>query len=142
LNLRQRAKEDPTIDLTSLIDVVFLLLIFFLVATSFDEPRLSIELPDAETAAPPDTRETLRVEIRSSGELYVDGNPIPPAALDRVIGERAATAEGLELRADRDVPHGAVVEVLDRARAHDIREISIAVEAQALLGLSLEGSVG
>jgi biopolymer transport protein ExbD len=128
---RAAAEEEAAMGLTPLVDVVFLLLIFFLVATSFDEPRLAIELPDAETAAAPDTRETVRVELRATGELRVDGRPIPLSALDRVLGERAATAEGLELRADREVPHGSVVEVLDRARAHDIRQISIAVEARA-----------
>jgi len=117
--------------LTPLVDVVFLLLIFFLVATSFDEPRLAIELPEAETAAAPDSREALRVELRATGELRVDGDVVEPADLDRVLAARAATAEGLELRADREVPHGRVVEVLDRARAHDIQEISIAVEARA-----------
>ncbi|MEM7410335.1 MAG: biopolymer transporter ExbD [Myxococcota bacterium] len=123
--------EDNGMGLTPLIDVVFLLLIFFIVATSFNEPRLSLELPAAETAAMSEPVEAVRVEIRNSGEIVVDGETTTLLDLDSLFAKRAGDVDVVELRAELAVPHGSVVEVLDRARAHGLTEVSIAVEPRA-----------
>ena len=131
MRLPRTPEADSGMGLTPLVDIVFLLLIFFVVATSFKQPHLSLELPSAETAAAPEDQETLLVELRKEGGLFVDGEETAPEALDAVLRERAADVDVLELRADHAVNHGRVVEVLDRARANDLDEISIAVEAKA-----------
>jgi biopolymer transport protein ExbD len=68
LNLQNRIKEDPTVDLTSLIDVVFLLLLFFMVSTTFEHQAvLKVDLPDASAVdAPVDLPERLELVIDAS----------------------------------------------------------------------------
>jgi len=126
----QAETETAELGLAPLIDVVLLLLIFFLVTTSFATPRIPLELPGAQSAEPPrPTRHT--VVLTAAGGLYLDEAPVTLDAL----GERlAAPDEGgaereLELRADREVPHGRVVEVLDRARRSGIEAVGVAVAA-------------
>lgn len=134
MRLPRNAETNQGMGLTPLVDVVFLLLIFFVVATSFKQPHIALDLPDAESAAPPEEREMLLVELRASGEILVDGEATLAEELEFLISARADQVEGLELRADQDVTHGRVVEVLDLARSHDVTEISIAVEAKSRSG--------
>lgn len=134
MRLPRDAEADGGMGLTPLVDVVFLLLIFFVVATSFEEPHIALDLPDAEAASKPEEQEMLRVELREGGEIRVDGEVTADADLDAIFAARAAQVDALELRADEQVTHGRVVEVLDRARANDLPEISIAVEAKRSSG--------
>lgn len=120
--------EDSGLGITPLVDVVLLLLIFFIVTTSFSEPRIALELPDAVTGAPEDPRERLRVTLRSDGGLLVDGSASDAEGLTAALA--AGGVDGLELRADREVPHGRVVEVLDLSREHGVADVSIAVDAR------------
>ena len=115
--------------LTPLVDVIFLLLIFFVVATTFKEQHLALELPDVLEAAAEAPQEMLVVELAASGETLVDGEPVDGAEIGDAIADRAADAAALELRADGQVLHERVVEVLGHAQAHDLTEISIAVDA-------------
>lgn len=120
--------EESGVGITPLVDVVLLLLIFFIVTTSFSEPRIALELPEAVTGAPEDERERLRVTLESDGALLVDGSASDVAGLAAALA--AGAVEGLELRADREVPHGRVVEVLDLSRQHGVVDVSIAVDAR------------
>lgn len=128
--LPRQPEAEGGMGLTPLVDVIFLLLIFFVVATTFKEPRIDLTLPEAAEANAPAETSMIVVELRENGEMSVDGAAASLDELDALLVERGARGDGLELRADRDVPHGRVVEVLDRARAHDVLEISIAVEAK------------
>ena len=118
-------QENGTLGLTPLVDVVFLLLIFFVVTTSFSEPRLALVLPEAETAESAQDSTLLVLTLTREGVLEVDGQPAPWEELDATIARAAPEVDGLELRADEAVPHGRVVSVLDRARAHEIVNVEI-----------------
>ena len=128
---RPRVLEEANLGLTPLVDVVFLLLIFFVVATSFNEPQLALELPGAENAESVSVeRDAIQVTITPEEELLVDGDALPWEELEAELAARAEGAEPLlELRAAAAAPHGRVVEVLDRARANGLTEVSIAVHA-------------
>ena len=78
MNLRPRPQEEPDLNLTSLIDVVLLLLIFFMVSTTFvDESRLKIQLPQAgNEPAPEQRRDPIEVAVTASGEFRVDGKTL------------------------------------------------------------------
>ena len=117
--------ENGTLGLTPLVDVVFLLLIFFVVTTTFSEPRLALVLPEAETSEPAQDSNLLVLTLTRDGVLEVDGESVAWDDLDATIAAAAPNVEGLELRADEAVPHGRVVSVLDRARAHDIVDVEI-----------------
>jgi len=124
--------EEAGIGLAPLVDVVLLLLIFFLVTTSFREPEIPLSLPRATTgeASGP---ERVVVSLAENGALRVDGRPVDLEALDAYLTERAggdaAGGFALEVRADQAVRHGRVVEVLDLARRRGVERLGIAVRA-------------
>ncbi len=111
-------EESPRIELTPIIDMVFLLLIFFLVATTFQqtERELSIALPDSEAAGPitMQLREIV-VNVTSEGAIIVGGNTVGLDDLRAMITEavEANPEQKVSVRGDRDVPYGTVARVLD-----------------------------
>jgi biopolymer transport protein ExbD len=135
LNLRQRQKEDPTVDLTSLIDVVFLLLIFFMVTTTFEQQAsLKVDLPEASaSAAPVEQVERLELVIDAEGRMYLNDQklldtrvPTLIAAFTREVGDDRDIP--LILRADRQTPHHFVVTVMDVAAQLGFANLSIATD--------------
>src|SRR5881628_2959539 len=97
MNLRPRPQEDPDINLTSLIDVVLLLLIFFMVSTTFvDEARIRLQLPQASNAPAIDQKKdpieigvTATGEYRVNGQTLINTSPVTlTAAISKVAGER------------------------------------------------------
>ena len=133
MNLRPRIKEDPTIDLTALIDVVFLLLIFFMVSTTFERPAaLKVDLPDAsQVEAPSDTADRLELVIQEDGAMWLNDRKLADgrvrtlkAAFQDAAGKRRDIP--LILRADRDTPHHFVVTAMDVAAQLGFTKVSIA----------------
>ena len=135
MKLQHHAKEEPTVDLTSLIDVVFLLLIFFMVSTTFErETVLKVDLPEAsEVEDREDVPETLELVIDSEGRMFLNeqrlldsnANTIR-AAMQQLAGERRDLP--LILRADRQTPHHFVVTTMDVAAHLGFINLSIATD--------------
>ncbi|HEU4463732.1 MAG TPA: biopolymer transporter ExbD [Gemmatimonadota bacterium] len=111
-------RRKALINITSLIDVVFLLLLFFVVTSTFlERPGLDLTLP---AASPTEVarRDEVTVELDADGATWLDGARLQAADLESEI-ERALAAAGTErvvLEADERVPHGRVVEAMDAAR--------------------------
>ena len=133
MNLRPRPKEEPDLNLTSLIDVVLLLLIFFMVSTTFvDESRIKIQLPQAGTEpAPEQRRDPIEITVTASGEFRVEGktllNTSPTtlsAAVTKVAGERRDLP--ITIRADARATHQSVVTAMDVVGRLGFRAINIA----------------
>jgi biopolymer transport protein ExbD len=124
-------ESEPGIGIAPLLDIVFLLLVFFMVTTSFTTAELPLDLADSESATTSqDPIEPLVVEISAEGVPHVDGEALASDALASVIAERAASGEArLVVRADEATPHGAVVGVLDVARREGLTDVAIAVDA-------------
>ena len=116
--------------LAPLLDVVFLLLIFFVVTTSFAESHLPLDLPEASSGKPGE-ESALRIEIDAEGGIVVEGEPILLDALGLRLEEAHAEKRPIEIRADRTSEHGRFVTVLDLARQIGIEAIGIAVDADA-----------
>ncbi len=130
---RRRRSESLIVDLTPLIDVVFLLLIFFMVSTTFrqEEAALQVELPDARTAAGNDEERRLEITVSAQGQVMV--GQIPVAAQDRraLLATLASmstrpTNTPLVIRADQLAPHGVVVQVMDAAAEAGFTRVGIA----------------
>lgn len=128
-------KEEPTVDLTSLIDVVFLLLIFFMVSTTFErESVLKVDLPEAsEVADREDIPDTLELVIDSDGRMFLNDERLLDskagtirAAMQRMAGEQRDMP--LILRADRLTPHHHVVTAMDVAAQLGFINLSIATD--------------
>lgn len=122
MNLRPAPKEPADINLTPLIDVVFLLLIFFMVSTTFNrDSELSIELPAASAEAREKRPDSIEVAIDAQGRYYVDGRQLLNTqsktlrqALKTAAGEN--TSPPIIISADAKTPHQAVVQIMDAAR--------------------------
>ena len=135
MNLRKRIQEEPTIDLTSLIDVVFLLLIFFMVSTTFErQAALKIVLPEASAVeAAPEAEERLELVIDPQGRMFlndmqlVDGRRQTLIAAFRQQGGEDRSLP-LILRADRETPHHFVVMAMDVAAELGFSNLSIATD--------------
>ena len=133
--------EEVTINLTPLIDIVFLLLIFFMVSTTFNrETNLEIALPEARSeAARPLAQQDISLVINAQGhyQLYlIDGDssaPIQPQDADQLataLGQRSRSASSptLVIRADAQTSHQAVILALDAARRAGIARVTFAAQ--------------
>ena len=120
---RNRTRESVDINLASLIDVVFVLLLFFVVTTTFTrENQLRVELPEASSGTPPPADEGKRVEITISADgVYSVNNHLLPksdlATLTEALQQESAgdTKLPLSISADGKTPHQAVVTAMDAA---------------------------
>jgi len=122
MNLRSQRVDDPDVNLTPLIDVVFLLLIFFMVSTTFDkESELSIELPKADGALLEKNSLQVEVSIDAQGSYAINSERIIntqidtlKAAIVKVAGDKRDIP--MIISADGKASHQSVVAAMDAAR--------------------------
>jgi len=125
---------DATVEMTPLIDVVFLLLIFFMVSTTFiRESQLKIDLPEATGELQQVDGQALEISISSAGEYSIDGQLLINGKLDTLIrGLREAsggnTKRRLIVTADANASHQAVVQAMDAAGQVGLVRISITTQ--------------
>jgi biopolymer transport protein ExbD len=126
---------DVAVQMAPLIDCVFLLLIFFLVATTLKEfhRKLPVELPDAATAV--ETKEPpnlVRIGLDRQGRLYLDGEPTSVAGLHRrlrLIAEQAP-ATPVWIEADRYCDYQSVLHLVDQCRFWGVRNVGFQLRPQ------------
>lgn len=133
MNLRPKRRERADINLTPLIDVVFLLLIFFMVSTTFkDDARLRVQLPEARgEPAPAAESGMVRVLIDAEGYFRVDDLAVVdrrPETLRVALQGAAAALEApaVLIQADARTPHQAVMTVLDAAARAGLARVAFA----------------
>ena len=134
MNLSTRQREEPQVNLTSLIDVVLLLLVFFMVSTSFvRESSVSIKLPEAssEPNAVAVDNDTLEITISAGNVYYVNNRELvnnDPDTLRRALTEIADGREGLPVNiiADAEARHQAVISAMDVAAQLGFTQVNIA----------------
>lgn len=138
MRLQHHNKEEPTVDLTSLIDVVFLLLIFFMVSTTFErESVLKVDLPEASSVEErEEIPDSLELVIDSEGRMYLNDQRLIDseertirAAIEQMAGEERNLP--MVLRADRQTPHHFVVTAMDVAAQLGFVNLSIATDRSA-----------
>ncbi|HET6655153.1 MAG TPA: biopolymer transporter ExbD [Gammaproteobacteria bacterium] len=121
MNLRPRRSEEPDVNITSLIDVVLMLLVFFMLSTTFvKNTDIQIQLPESSAPAVNTADKNIVVAIDAKGRYYIDGRLLAnggPEALKRTL---ASAAEGdfkqpLTIRADANTTHQSVVTAMDVA---------------------------
>ena len=135
MKLQSQRGEEPEINMTSLIDVVFLLLIFFMVSTTFErQAALKIDLPEASVVAENQLEEEkLELIIDRQGNMFlndrqlIDSRPATiEAAFREAVGE--ARSQPVLLRADSLTPHHFVVTAMDVTGQLGFTRLSIATE--------------
>jgi biopolymer transport protein ExbD len=133
MNFRQHVIDDVEISLTPLIDVVFLLLIFFMITTTFDrDAKIKINLPTTQNAAPEMQLESLELLIDSQGRYYVDGLEVlnnKPETLFRAMSQaldKRGNNPPLVISADAYANYQSVVTALDIAGRLGLTNLSMA----------------
>lgn len=124
-----RKRRAPSVIIVSLIDILAILLIFFIVTTTFrkNQPQLQINLPESRTAeqAPAENTEPAILRVKSATEITLDEKPVTIENLAdalRTLREQAP-ARPIAMQADREAPFGVVVRVLDALRDAGIKNI-------------------
>jgi biopolymer transport protein ExbD len=135
VKLQHHTTEDPAVDLTSLIDVVFLLLLFFMVSTTFEHTSLlKVDLPEASAVDDlSQTPDSLELVIDDEGRMYLNDQRLVDsreqtirAAIEQAVGDDRTLP--LVLRADRMTPHHHVVTAMDVAAQMGFSNLSIATD--------------
>jgi len=128
MGYEHRRRSAAVLNLTPLIDIVFLLLIFFMLTSHFIEKQvIPITLPRAETGDDVTRKDFLEVLITPEGELLVDGDPVQPDDLEQTI-RGALHAPGVrfvKLRGDQAANFGLAVKVIDAARSAGAESLDI-----------------
>jgi biopolymer transport protein ExbD len=133
MNLSSRKMEEPQVNLTSLIDVVLLLLVFFMVSTSFvKESQISIQLPEADSEPVATTQaERIDIAITAQDVFFVNGRELinaRPETLRRAIEAVAGDRSGLPvtISADADARHQSVITAMDIAGQLGFTQVNLA----------------
>ncbi|MDT8441463.1 MAG: biopolymer transporter ExbD [Desulfuromonadales bacterium] len=129
--LSRRSSDEPRVDLTPMVDVVFLLLIFFMISTTFIEsPGLSIKLPEASAEVIDREPRELKVYLSKEGEIFIDDQPVTLEAFQEILLARQPQAAQTTflLLADEEARHGRVVSLMDLAKGAGFQKLAIATE--------------
>ena len=133
MRLRQRPEQKSDIDISPLIDMVFILLIFFMVSTTFvKDMKVDIERPGAGSAERASTK-ALRINIDSSSTITIDGNPVRPWMVQSRVRDYLEGAGGgsVLVITDRRVPADRLIEVVDQCRLAGASDVGVATEKEA-----------
>ncbi len=127
---RSREAEESEVNLTPMLDVVFIMLIFFIVTASFvKEAGIDVNRPDAATAEKKE-RGNILVAITPNGQIWIDKRQVDPRALRANIERlHAENPQGsVVIQADKDSKNGLLVLVMDAARLAGVFNVSIAAQ--------------
>jgi len=124
---RARAPLNADINVTSLVDVAFVLLIIFMITAPMMQGGVEVRLPRAEARALA-PKQGLIVSVDRRGRIFIDDAPFSYGDFRSVVARRKPTA--VYLRADRGVPYGEVVRVLAVIRASGVQDVGLVAESE------------
>ena len=127
MKIAVRKRRAPSIIIVSLVDILTILLIFFVVSTTFkkDQPEVQINLPESQTAtkAPAELDHAL-LSVNENDEIRLDGKPLPIEELENAVralaGDRKST---LALQADKKASFGTIIKVMDALKLAGVRNL-------------------
>lgn len=135
--LGKKKPEEPDLNMTPLIDVVFLLLIFFMVSTSFDrDAELNIELPQASGKTSPTKKFTLEISIDNQGRYFINKKRVKDKKITTLMSAIELTLGNnkdpkLIISADRKTPHEAVIRAMDAASKMGLKNLTFSARQTA-----------
>ena len=131
MSFLRKSSEEPRIDLTPMVDVVFLLLIFFMISTTFVEsPGISIKLPEASSQSIEREPKEFKIYLSREGDIYYHDRKISIAEYKTLLIEHQSNADNTTILvlADQESRHGKVVTLMDLARDAGFVKLAIATE--------------
>ncbi|CDQ09434.1 Biopolymer transport protein ExbD/TolR [Acidithiobacillus ferrivorans] len=129
MNLRPRVSEEPEINVISMVDIVLVLLLFFMVTSSFvHQSHLSMQLPKAQQAAAGEPKSPITIDLSASGQVHMNKQALSMADLAGQLKALAAKdpERVIILRADKNTTQQYVIDVLDAAQEAGLTRISFA----------------
>ncbi len=127
MQFKTRKKRTVLINITSLIDVLFLLLIFLMISSSFlEQPGIKLELPDAQSAVLVEQKD-FTLFIDEDSKLFFNKDEVPMETLEAILKEALPQMKdgSLLLKADHNVSHGIVVKVMDSVKKSGVKRLII-----------------
>ncbi|MBU1668235.1 biopolymer transporter ExbD [bacterium] len=128
MRFRQRRTDNPTdVDVSPLIDMVFILLIFFMVTTTFvKDMKLDINRPSASSASKADSK-VVRVYIDNTGEVYIDNQAVKVWAIQSKVRDllRTATDKNVLVITDDNIPVNKLIDVVDECRMSGAKDVAV-----------------
>jgi biopolymer transport protein ExbD len=124
------AQDDTEIDMTPMLDIVFIMLIFFIVTTSFvKESGVTVNSPSAQTASQQESA-NIFIAITDQGEVWIDRRPVDPRSVRAIVARlHADNPEGsVIIQADEEASTRMLVEVMDQVRLAGVEGIAIAAD--------------
>lgn len=132
MRYKREIEQEGQIDMSPLIDMVFILLIFFMVTTTFvKDMKLELERPSASSSVAASTKAT-RVFIDKAGEVYVDNQPVRLYSLQSKLREmlRVSTDKSVLVVTDEDVAARLVLEVIDQCKMSGASDVGVATSQE------------
>ncbi|HFD31426.1 MAG TPA: biopolymer transporter ExbD [Gammaproteobacteria bacterium] len=133
MRYRNTQQEETAVDISPLIDMVFILLIFFMVTTTFvKDMKLDLERPSASSGAAASTK-AIRVFIDQYGDIYVDNQPLRIYSLQGKLRDmlRSSTEKSVLVVTDENVTAKLVLEVVDQTRLAGATDVGVATEQES-----------
>ena len=126
-------EDEPSLNLTPLMDIMFLLVIFFAVSTTFKVfPGISVDLPGAESEKIKEEQESVTAILTETGEIYIDDKLVDKDQLVDTLRVRQeeSPVNMFILEADRTAQHGQVVTLMDAAKQAGILHLAISTRSK------------
>lgn len=136
MRLRKKDSAVQDIDISPLIDMVFILLIFFMVSTTFvKDMKLELDRPDASSSSAASTK-SVRVYLDKSGEVYIDNQAVRMWVLQSRVREllKSTAQTSVLVVADGDVASSRLIEVVDQCRLGGAKDVGVATDLEAGAG--------
>ena len=129
---RQRLRPIAEMNVTSLVDVVLVLLIIFMLTAPFIQGGIEVDLPTARTPATAAIEGPV-ISLDTQRRIFIDEDQVPMARLAEVLQEirPAGSSTPVYLRSDEDVPYGFVVRVMGEIKEGGVEDLSLVVEPES-----------
>ncbi|MBC8286334.1 MAG: biopolymer transporter ExbD [Nitrospinae bacterium] len=132
MRFRREEEDSFALDMTPMIDVVFLLIIFFMVSTVFVDfsRKMDINLPTSKSSVLDESTKTLEVEMSKDKKIFLSGKPLTLLGLETTLAkmELKGKKPSAIIRADKSLPYGDVIQVMGLLQKKGIPDISVAVK--------------
>ncbi len=132
MRFRQRKSQEIGVDMSPLIDMVFILLIFFMVSSTFvKDMKLDLNRPGASSASKASSK-VIRVFIDNAGDTYVDAQPVKVWAIQGKLRDmlRTSTEKSVLVITDDGIEVNKLIEVVDQCRMAGAKDVAVATEKE------------
>ena len=132
MRFRNKKTDEIGVDMSPLIDMVFILLIFFMVSSTFvKDMKLDLNRPGASSASKASSK-VVRVYIDQAGDTYVDNQPVKVWAIQGRLRDllRTSTEQSVLVITDETIPVDKLIEVVDQCRMAGAKDVAVATEKE------------